>query len=58
MIISVLLCRRHHRYIHHRGWEVFINRDGHPWFIAPDDASRTPLRSNARRTLTTELTAA
>ena len=58
MINMVLLCRRHHRYIHHRGWEVSIGSDGHPWFIAPGDAGRTAIRANARRTLTAELTAA
>jgi hypothetical protein len=52
----VLLCRRHHRYIHHHGWTVLIGHDGHPWFLAP--GSTTELRSHARRTLTTELTAA
>lgn len=41
---TVLLCRRHHRYIHHKGWTVFIGgdeaqrsstnlADNHPWFI-------------------------
>jgi HNH endonuclease len=55
---TVLLCRRHHRYIHHMRWEVFIGSDGHPWFINPDDATRTPLRSHARRTMTSDLAAA
>ncbi|PXW33587.1 UNVERIFIED_CONTAM: HNH endonuclease [Williamsia faeni] len=55
---TVLLCRRHHRYIHHMRWEVFIGTDGHPWFINPDDATKTHLRSNARRTLTSDLAAA
>ncbi|HEY9314712.1 HNH endonuclease signature motif containing protein [Williamsia sp.] len=55
---TVLLCRRHHRYIHHMGWEVFIGSDGHPWFINPDDTTRTPLRSHARRTMTSDLAAA
>jgi hypothetical protein len=32
---TVLLCRRHHRYIHHKGWQVFIGHDGHPWPDAP-----------------------
>ena len=57
-LANTALCRRHHRYIHHMGWEVFIGSDGHPWFINPDDATRTPLRSHARRTLTSDLAAA
>ncbi|PXW36221.1 UNVERIFIED_CONTAM: uncharacterized protein DUF222 [Williamsia faeni] len=55
---TVLLCKRHHRYIHHMRWEVFIGFDGHPWFINPDDASKTRLRSHARRTMTSDLAAA
>ncbi|MCZ4553397.1 HNH endonuclease signature motif containing protein [Gordonia rubripertincta] len=53
---TVLLCRRHHNYIHHKGWAVFIGHDGHPWFIKP--GTTEPLRSHARRTMTTEPLAA
>ncbi len=51
----VLLCQRHHTAIHHTEWEVKIGDDRHPWFTPPEsiDPSRTPLRSQARRTLTT-----
>ncbi|OZG30620.1 HNH endonuclease [Williamsia sp. 1138] len=53
---TVLLCRRHHNYIHHKGWTVFIGHDGHPWFVAPGKTE--PIRSHARRTLTNEPLAA
>ncbi|PYE20300.1 uncharacterized protein DUF222 [Williamsia limnetica] len=53
---TVLLCRRHHNYIHHKGWTVFLGHDGHPWFIKP--GTTTPMRSHARRTLTNEPLAA
>ncbi|MDN5918454.1 MAG: HNH endonuclease [Pseudonocardia sp.] len=41
----VMLCRRHHRLIHHPGWTVRI-RDGLPEFLPPAwiDPSRTPRR--------------
>jgi hypothetical protein len=35
---------------------VSIGPDGHPWFTAP--GTTTQIRSHARRTLTSELTAA
>ncbi|WP_347955118.1 HNH endonuclease signature motif containing protein [Gordonia aichiensis] len=59
----VLLCRMHHTVVHHTGWEVFIGHDRHPWFRPPADTSRPvgsrePIRSNARRTMTTAPTAA
>ncbi|WP_141867550.1 HNH endonuclease signature motif containing protein [Arthrobacter sp. SLBN-53] len=51
---GVLLCRLHHSLIHHGGWQVYLGRDRHPWFIPP----RTPggpepehLRSHTRRTM-------
>ncbi|WP_207840278.1 HNH endonuclease signature motif containing protein [Williamsia soli] len=64
---TVLLCRRHHNYIHHKGWTVFIGgdeaerssthvADGHPCFVKP--GTTTPMRSHARRTLTNEPLAA
>jgi uncharacterized protein DUF222/HNH endonuclease len=42
----VLLCRRHHRLIHHSGWEIRVHH-GRPEFIPPRwlDPARTPLRS-------------
>ena len=59
----VLLCRMHHTVIHQTGWEVFIGHDRHPWFRPPLDPEhperfREPIRSNARRTMTLEPTAA
>ncbi|KAA0020063.1 HNH endonuclease signature motif containing protein [Antrihabitans cavernicola] len=46
----VLLCRFHHRMIHHGGWDVFIGEDRHPWFIPPvkRDRFREPLPANNR----------
>ncbi|WP_226995615.1 HNH endonuclease signature motif containing protein [Gordonia phthalatica] len=59
----VLLCRMHHTVMHQTGWEVFIGHDRHPWFRPPLDPEhperfREPIRSNARRTMTLEPTAA
>ncbi|RZT85263.1 5-methylcytosine-specific restriction protein A [Pseudonocardia sediminis] len=44
----VMLCRQHHRLIHHPGWDVRI-RDGLPEFLPPAwiDPSRTPRRQPA-----------
>jgi hypothetical protein len=38
-----LLCERHHRAVHHDGWQVQLI-DGLPWFVPPAwvDPSRTP----------------
>ncbi|MDV8023414.1 HNH endonuclease signature motif containing protein [Rhodococcus sp. IEGM 1330] len=46
----VLLCRFHHRLMHHSDWEVFIGTDGHPWFVPPAtvDPYRQPRPSHAR----------
>jgi len=43
----VLLCRRHHRMIHHSAWEVRMNISGLPEFIPPHwiDPTRTPQRN-------------
>ncbi|WP_454163377.1 DUF222 domain-containing protein [Gordonia iterans] len=54
---GVLLCRRHHGWIHQLGWEVYIGADRHPWFVPPvdpehPDRPREAMRSHARRTLT------
>ena len=40
----VLLCGRHHRTIHHHGWDVDLGPDGHPRFYPPPwiDPTRTP----------------
>ncbi|HEX7745975.1 MAG TPA: DUF222 domain-containing protein [Micromonosporaceae bacterium] len=32
---GVLLCARHHRVVHHDGWQVRIAADGHPEFVPP-----------------------
>ncbi len=44
---GVLLCRRHHRSVHHDGWTVHINGDNLPEFIPPPyvDPRQTPLRN-------------
>ena len=46
----VLLCRFHHRLIHHSGWEVVMGHDRHPWFIPPEhrDRFREPLPADNR----------
>jgi hypothetical protein len=44
---SVLLCRRHHRAVHHQGWQVRIAGDRRPEFIPPAwiDPARIPRRN-------------
>ncbi|MDO3399703.1 DUF222 domain-containing protein [Mycolicibacterium neoaurum] len=52
---GVLLCRLHHSLIHHGGWQVYLGRDRHPWFIpphTPGGPEPAPLRSHTRRTMT------
>ncbi|MEH3136300.1 MAG: DUF222 domain-containing protein [Mycolicibacterium neoaurum] len=52
---GVLLCRLHHSLIHHGGWQVYLGRDRHPWFIpphTPGEPEPTHLRSHTRRTMT------
>ncbi|KAA0023002.1 HNH endonuclease signature motif containing protein [Antrihabitans cavernicola] len=46
----VLLCRFHHRMIHHSGWQVVMGEDRHPWFIPPvqRDRFREPIPANNR----------
>ncbi len=45
----VLLCRRHHRLVHHptAGWQIRLGADRHPDFIPPPtvDPTRTPRRN-------------
>nr|MDT0663721.1 hypothetical protein [Micromonospora sp. DSM 115978] len=47
----VLLCRHHHRAVHHHGWDVTIAPDGLPEFLPPAwiDPHRTPRRNPHRR---------
>jgi hypothetical protein len=35
----VMLCRRHHRAIHHKGFSVLMLPDGQPQFFAPDGST-------------------
>ena len=46
----VLLCRFHHRLIHHSEWEVIMGQDRHPWFIPPAriDPLRRPIAAHGR----------
>lgn len=48
---GVLLCARHHRLIHHTGWQVRLGRDGMPEFIPPRpvDPHQRPQRNDRRR---------
>ncbi|GAB19106.1 hypothetical protein GOEFS_075_00270 [Gordonia effusa NBRC 100432] len=58
---GALLCQRHHTIIHHTEWEMRMGSDGHPWFSSPPispGAQRSWMRSQARRTLTIDSTAA
>lgn len=50
MVNLVLVCRHHHRLLHHSDWTVVIAADGHPWFTPPTtvDPTRTPLPSQSR----------
>ncbi|GIE04449.1 HNH endonuclease signature motif containing protein [Paractinoplanes durhamensis] len=44
---ACLLCRHHHRVIHHTDWKARLATDGHPEFIPPAtvDAQRRPRRN-------------
>lgn len=58
---GALLCQMHHTQIHHTDWKMRIGTDRHPWFSPPpkrEGGPRTWIRSHARRTMTTETTAA
>ncbi|WP_420879691.1 DUF222 domain-containing protein [Rhodococcus sp. (in: high G+C Gram-positive bacteria)] len=46
----VLLCRYHHRLLHHSHWQVKIGADRHPWFTPPStvDPYKKPILANGR----------
>uniref|UniRef100_UPI0038CDABAE HNH endonuclease signature motif containing protein n=1 Tax=Speluncibacter jeojiensis TaxID=2710754 RepID=UPI0038CDABAE len=46
----VLLCRYHHRLIHHSEWDVIMGPDGYPWFLPPRsrDPDRQPIPAHGR----------
>ncbi|BAH53763.1 HNH endonuclease signature motif containing protein [Rhodococcus opacus] len=46
----VLLCRFHHRLLHHSEWEIEMGTDGHPKFIPPRqvDWERKPMPAHSR----------
>jgi len=48
---AVLLCRHHHRQIHHSDWDVRLGGDGHPEFLPPAwlDPDRHPRRNQYHR---------
>ncbi|HEX7744502.1 MAG TPA: DUF222 domain-containing protein [Micromonosporaceae bacterium] len=48
---SVLLCRHHHRHVHHHDWQVRIAGDGHPEFLPPAwlDPQQRPRRNQYHR---------
>ncbi|WP_341717035.1 DUF222 domain-containing protein [Micromonospora sp. FIMYZ51] len=48
---AVLLCRHHHRQVHHHGWQVYLAADGHPEFVPPGwlDPERHPRRNHLHR---------
>jgi Domain of unknown function (DUF222) len=48
---GVLLCGRHHRVIHHDGWQVRIAADRHPEFTPPPwiDPRQQPRRNTYHR---------
>ncbi|WP_204032872.1 HNH endonuclease signature motif containing protein, partial [Micromonospora qiuiae] len=49
---AVLLCRHHHRQVHHHGWQVRLARgDGHPEFVPPRwlDPEHRPRRNHLHR---------
>ncbi|MER7892539.1 DUF222 domain-containing protein [Micromonospora sp. NPDC094482] len=48
---AVLLCRHHHRQVHHHGWQVRLAGDGHPEFVPPAwlDPHQRPRRNRHHR---------
>ncbi|MET8092047.1 DUF222 domain-containing protein [Micromonospora sp. NPDC005220] len=48
---SVLLCRHHHRHLHHTDWSVRLGGDGHPEFVPPAwlDPEQVPRRNQYHR---------
>jgi Domain of unknown function (DUF222)/HNH endonuclease len=50
LVNLVLLCRHHHRTVHHNGWDIVVGEDQHPWFRPPAwmDPSRQPRPAHHR----------
>jgi hypothetical protein len=48
---GVLLCRHHHRLVHHPGWDVRLGKDRRPEFLPPThlDPTRRPRRNEYHR---------
>jgi hypothetical protein len=48
---AALVCRHHHRQIHHNGWDVRLGVDGHPEFLPPAwlDPDHRPCRNQYHR---------
>jgi len=46
-----LLCRAHHRIVHHGGWDVTVGADQHPWFLPLEwlDPLREPRPAHHRQ---------
>jgi len=46
LVNLTLLCRAHHRIVHHGGWDIIMGADQHPWFQPPEwmDPLRKPSR--------------
>jgi hypothetical protein len=46
-----MLCSHDPRVVHHRGWQVHIGIDGHPWFTPPPwiDPERQPRSAYTRK---------
>jgi len=46
-----LLCRAHHRVVHHGGWDIIMGADQHPRFLPPEwmDPLREPRPAHHRQ---------
>jgi hypothetical protein len=46
-----LLCRAHHRIVHHGGWDIIMGADLRPWFLPPEwmDPRREPRPAHHRQ---------